>query len=448
MGITTRSRKKKSTATGNAPRRVSGTRRVLAALTARPVLLLTVLSFVLSTLWTLHTHPIPFSDYLDYYEIGRDLHDEGQFGYPIPTARRLPGYPALLALAMVVGRGVEWLAFFNIFLAVALIPIVHRLTMALSGSRPAALTAAAICAFNPVFVFFAPIVASEHLFVVLLFASFLALFSGRPSGWQRSLLAGVLAGLAVLTRGEALFYLPVMLYLVWAKTPGNVRRRLLAPAILLAACVVVVTPWLVRNRMVMGPGVGLSTAGGVNFYFGHNSTSYGYHDLTDTPIATDDEAEMQRRAFRRGMATLSYRPSQLLADIGTGTPKLLWDGDTYAVRAALMKYHITAERTIVIRKAFPPGSVPLATWFYRALLPFALAGLCFFRRIGRDRLVLLYGVIFMNWVCYSVVFWSKPRFRFTAEVAVCVLAALTAVALWEKLAGQMKLRRGRHQPGP
>ena len=407
-----------------------------------------VLSFVLSTLWTLHTHPIPFSDYLDYYEIGRDLHDEGQFGYPAPTASRLPGYPALLGLAMVVSRGVEWLAFFNIFLTIALIPIVHRLTMALSGSRPAALTAAAICAFNPAFVLFAPIIASEHLFVLFLFASFIALFSQRPSGWTRAALTGTLAGLAVLTRGEALFYLPVILYLVWARTRGDVRRRLLATAILLAACVVVVTPWLVRNRVVMGPGVGLSTAGGVNFYFGHNPTTYGYHDLTGTPIATNDEAEKQRRAFRRGVAHLSLHPSRILSDIGTGTPRLLWEADTYAARAALMSFDITAQHTIMTRSPYPRGSVPLTTWFYRALLPFALAGLYLFRRIGRDRLVLLYGVIFMNWVCYSVVFWSKPRFRFTAEVAVCVLAALAAVALWEKLAGQMKLRRRRHRPRP
>ena len=397
-----------------------------------------LISFLLSTFWTLHTHPIPFSDYLDYYEIGFDLHEEGRFGVPTPTARRLPGYPALLALAMAVSRGVEWLAFFNIILAVALIPLVYRLTMALSGSRPAALTAAAICAFNPAFVLFAPIIASEHLFVLFLFASVFALFPKKSPGWQRVALAGALAGLAVLTRGEALFYLPVMSYLVWARTRGGVRRRLLTTAILLAACVVIVTPWLVRNRVVMGPGVGLSTTGGVNFYFGHNPTTYGYHDLTETPIATDDEAEKQRRAFRRGIAYLSHSPSRILSDIGTGTPKLLWEGDTYAAGAALRSFEITAEHTIVTRAPYPRGSVPLTTWFYRALLPFALAALWFARRIGRDVLVLLYGIVVMNWVCYSVVFWSKPRFRFTAEVAVCVLAALAAVALWESVAGRLK----------
>ncbi len=166
------------------------------------------------------------------------------------------------------------------------------------------------------------------------------------------------------------------------------------------------------------------------------------------PSATNDEAEKQRRAFRRGVAHLSLHPSRILSDIGTGTPRLLWEADTYAARAALMSFDITAQHTIMTRSPYPRGSVPLTTWFYRALLPFALAGLYLFRRIGRDRLVLLYGVIFMNWVCYSVVFWSKPRFRFTAEVAVCVLAALAAVALWEKLAGQMKLRRRRHRPRP
>ena len=46
---------------------------------------------------------------------------------------------------------------------------------------------------------------------------------GEPIGALiTAVLAGVLAGLAVLTRGEALFYLPVMLYLVWAKPEKSI----------------------------------------------------------------------------------------------------------------------------------------------------------------------------------------------------------------------------------
>ena len=59
----------------------------LAALTARPVLVLMLLSFVLGTLWTLHTHPVPFSDYLDYY-----VHSHYRFGLATPLADYYQNY--------------------------------------------------------------------------------------------------------------------------------------------------------------------------------------------------------------------------------------------------------------------------------------------------------------------------------------------------------------------
>jgi 4-amino-4-deoxy-L-arabinose transferase-like glycosyltransferase len=419
-------------------------RGVSTAIREHPVLTLVVISVALGVAWMIRVRPAPFSDYLDYYNLARDLLDEIQFGYPLPTARRLPSFPALMALFMLISRSFVWLGFVNILLNAALVPVVHSLALTWSGDRRVAVTAAAICALNPTFVFFSPIIASEHLFVLLLFASFLALFSARLRPWMGAALAGALLGLAVLTRGEALFYLPVFVFAAWARAEGTLRSKIALAAVVPAACVVVLAPWLVRNHIVMGPGTGLSTTGGVNFYYGHNSNDvYGYRKVSQSPLAIADEVERQKHGYRLGMAYLRSDPSRIFGDIVAGTPILLWDPDRYAVRAGLIVRKKDPPYTIRIRRKFPTGTIPLVGVFYRVLLLFVVTGLAFYKRIGRNAYVILYGIIVMNWVCYAVVFWSKPRFRYTAEVAMCIVAAFAAHALWEFVGKRMRRRRAK-----
>jgi 4-amino-4-deoxy-L-arabinose transferase-like glycosyltransferase len=417
---------------------------VSKAIREHPVLTLVVVSVALGVAWMAHVRPQPFSDYMDYYELARDMLDENQFGYPVETARRLPAFPALLALVMLISRSFAWLSFLNILITAAMVPVVYRLTLELSGERRIAVTAAAIVALNPAFVFFSPIIASEHLFVLLFFASFLPLFSERFHPWMRAALAGALLGLAVLTRGEALFYLPVVMFATWITTKESLLTKITAAAVIPAVCIVVLTPWLVRNHYVMGAGTGLSTTGGVNFYYGHNShDTYGYRKLSRSPLAIEDEVERQKHGYRLGMAYLRPKPSRIFGDIAMGTPILLWDSNRYAVRAGLITRKKDPPYTIRIRRKFPSGTVPLVGVFYRVLLVFVTAGLAFYRRIGRNGYVILYGIVVMNWVCYAVVFWSKPRFRYTAEVAMCIVAAFAVHTVWELVRKRLRRRRTR-----
>ena len=417
---------------------------VASAIRKYPVLALVVLCLALGVAWMIRTSPVPFSDYRDYYELAGNLLDEGQFGYPLPTARRLPGYPAFLALAMLVSRSFAWLGVLNLLLTAALVPVVYSLTFAFSGKRRAALTAAALCASNPTFVFFSPIVASEHLFTLLLFSSFLPLFWSRlrPWPWLGAALSGLLLGLAVTTRGEGLFYIPVLLFVLWFSNERERRTRVAPAAVLVAVCALALAPWLVRNHIVMGPGSGLSTAGGVNFYYGHNSNQvYGYRDLRDSPLDVDDEVERQNRGYRLGLRYLREGPIRLFGDAAVGTSELLWRSGSYAVRAGLVEDYEDPTITVKIRRRFPTGTVPLVTWYYRALLLLTAVGVCFYRGMGRRLAVVVYGVVIMNWACYAVVFWSKPRFRYTSEAAMCVAAAFTLCSLWGVIAPRIHKRR-------
>jgi hypothetical protein len=191
----------------------------------------------------------------------------------------------------------------------------------------------------------------------------------------------------------------------------------------------------------MGPGVGLSTVAGVNFYFAHNSTQYGYYEFSETPLAGLDEIEQHKRGFELGLAYLSESPLRIVGDVAAGIPRLLWRPDTYALRAGLIVREAEPPYDIKVRRKFPFGSVALVTWYYRLTLLLAIAGLFVCRRIGWRAVVILYGIIVMNWVCYSVVFWSKPRFRYTTEVVTCILAGIVVWQIWETV---RSIRTGRH----
>src|SRR5204862_5053760 len=87
--------------------------------------------------------------------------------------------------------------------------------------------------------------------------------------------SGVVAGLAALTRGTVLF-LPLLLAVhVVLRTVGSVRERArLALAPVLGA-LLVVAPWALRNRLVLGETVVVSSNGGISFWASYNPASRG-----------------------------------------------------------------------------------------------------------------------------------------------------------------------------
>lgn len=413
---------------------------------AGAVFLLTAMSILLGVIWMFQTRPMPFSDFYDYYNLAQDIVDHHQFGYPEPTARRLPAYPALLAVALLVSRSFLWLGLVNIVLVSALVPAVHWLTRELTGHDRTALVAAALCALNPTFVFFSPVFASEHLFVLLFISSVSASVWKRPGVTVRAVLAGGLLGLALLTRGESVFYAPVVLYGLWTSRGLGWRRRIATVALASVVCVAVALPWAIRNRAVLGPGAGLSTSAGINFYYAHNPTQYGHHEIAEGPMAEAGEVERQRIGFHLAWDYLSVLPYRMFKDVVVGTRLLLWQPGNYALHAGLMveKDGDDNRRVIHVQQRPYPGAARwLVAWFYRVLLICTVGSLFLYPQIGRRAATVLFGIVVMNWLCYSVVFWSKPRFRYVTEAVFCVLAGIVLTRVWDAA----RRRVTRSQPG-
>jgi 4-amino-4-deoxy-L-arabinose transferase-like glycosyltransferase len=186
-------------------------------------------------------------------------------GRLVPTAYRAPGFPVMLAVAH---RGLDGtLAADRVaqVLAGAAIPLlVWWVGRQIWGPRTA-LAAGLLAAVSPVLVLFDASLISEPLFTALLLGALgCALHAHNRAGW--AVAAGALAGAAALTRPEGLAVAVAV-----ALCAGG-RRAAVA---VLAATVLCVAPWTVRNALTLHAFVPVSTATGNTLAGTYNTRSLG-----------------------------------------------------------------------------------------------------------------------------------------------------------------------------
>jgi hypothetical protein len=183
------------------------------------------------------------------------------------------------------------------------------------GERPG-LAAAAIAAFYPELVWFSAHFWSETLFTVLLWWGFERLVAADGSASRTAAVAGVLFGLAVLTRETVLYFLPIAaVWLAWHRVGG--RRR---AAIFLALAAVVVVPWTVRNALVFHAFVPVSTAGALNVWQGN--TRLSREEVYEEYWSVHGRIEKYRHSRRRAIESILERqPWWLLEKIRDEMPE-------------------------------------------------------------------------------------------------------------------------------
>ena len=104
-------------------------------------------------------------------------------------------------------------------------------------------------------------VMSEPLFAALLLGALAAALQHRRSThrWRWVLLAGLLGGLTILTRANALVLLLPLALAVWTVRPRFSPRALAAPAVLVVVALLTVSPWTIRNAVVFDRFIPVST---------------------------------------------------------------------------------------------------------------------------------------------------------------------------------------------
>ena len=343
-----------------------------------------------------------------YHELAQGLGAGRGFLEPTfgtPTALHPPLFPLILAVPAWLGiDGYEAQRVVVCLIGTATIVGVGLLARHITGAR-AGLIAAALAASSPVLVSADSAVMSETLLGLLVALCALAAYRLRERpGVARAALLGALIGLAALTRGEALLLVPLLL--PW-------RRPKLA-GVLVAACVVVLAPWTIRNFSVFEEPVLLSTnegglVAGANCASTYRGRDIGSWDLRCVPRGRgEDESQQAVRGRRAGLDYAGDHsgrvPLVVLARLGR----------TFELLQPVRQAEHAEGRALGLEVA---GAV---AWF--VLLPLGVYGLVLLRRRGVALMPLL--APFALAVAATVLGYGVPRFRHPADVALVVLAAV------------------------
>jgi hypothetical protein len=216
--------------------------------------------------------------------------------------------PALKAVQSGLGALAVWL--------------LARVARRAAGPRAQEVTAW-IAALYPPLVWLPSFLFSESLYVVLALANVLlldvALANSEAPGGRKTAglaVAGVLAGLAALTRPAHVFFVGVTVLWLLA------RRRLVWAAAFAAAALLTIAPWTLRNYVTYGRPVLIASEGGITFWTGNHLLSPGEGDMAANPAI---KLESQRlRDAHPGLTAEELEPIYYREALGTIAAHPAW----------------------------------------------------------------------------------------------------------------------------
>jgi 4-amino-4-deoxy-L-arabinose transferase-like glycosyltransferase len=226
----------------------------------------------------LNAAPEPGSDQFEYDAYAWNLAQGNGYRGPSPdvadpnhlTAYRPPMPSVVMAGAYaVIGHRYDAVRLVHCLLGVGSVWLTYRIGRQAYGCRVGMLAAAGY-ALYPVAVIQSGELLSEPLgvFLFLLFIDLSLTLASRGT-WPVAVAAGVILGLALLTRAN--YALMVPLFVLWAVVQFRGDRRLLVRALsVLVFAGLTMSPWVVRNYFVFGKFIPFSTAGGSGLLQGNN----------------------------------------------------------------------------------------------------------------------------------------------------------------------------------
>lgn len=205
-----------------------------------------------------------------------------------PSAEREPLYPIVLALIYAL-LGRSWFSIFLLHTCLAGMGLwlLYILAKEIFGSRVAQLSMA-LYAFYPFTHYYVASLNRENLFIpIFLAANLFALKAYRTHSLKWVSYSTITFALLILCRAPFLPYVVLVgLILCWY---GEKRKRIKILALYFSLFVVVISPWVIRNRLVFDRWIMGTTLGGLVLYMsllipynvGHVPLAQPLYDKTD-----------------------------------------------------------------------------------------------------------------------------------------------------------------------
>ena len=346
----------------------------------------------------------------------------------IPTSFRAPLYPAFLALVYLFS-GTGFSRFFAARLAQAILlgaplapltyavakklfpPLLPGEGMGVRSDRPAKISAWIVAAY-PLLLVYPLGLGTENPFFILLLVSFFFLLKSieQPTAFH-FLLSGFLLGLVALTRSVILPFAGLAVFWAWFSLK---QKR--GAVVMAVACVLTISPWVIRNSLLHHKLTGIETSMGYNLYLGYHpkgNGSFVFGPSLDLLKILDD-AERDKVGTQRAIEFIKAQPDRF---IPLAINRL---GFFFGLEKRVLMYFYS--NNIL-------GYVPLPlllTISAVLLVPFifistsAALGLSLLR--GRPEHILL-GLLFISYILPHVFILSEDRFHLALVPYFAILAA-------------------------
>lgn len=409
------------------------------------IILLIALALRLA-LWAQPLH-LPANDEVEYVRVATDLLEgRGWSFYSEYRWLRAPLYSLFLAGSLwLAGGDLHLAALPNLGLSVLLVGLIFALTRELAPQRRTtpALIAAGAAALLFTYATFASLYMSETLFAVLFTASLLILLRwarAGAQGWIRPIGAGLLFGLACLTRSAPLTFAPfVMLWMIWMvierrPVAGGWRAlrqpQVYIPALLFALLVTLtIAPWTLRNCRAYSACILIETGLSYNLW-AFSEPRESFDTIHQTLEAILDPVERAAFASERGMERLREDPAIMLRKLPSNWI-ITWTIKPIQDRFLLADYRADPPPVVFL------GSLLFDDLLYLLALSMALPGLAamVLRRHRGALLVLLWPPMF---VATALITHGETRYRHFFWMLLLAYAAI-GLDLWRR--GELRLPR-------
>ncbi|MCW2967677.1 MAG: hypothetical protein JWM71_1449 [Solirubrobacteraceae bacterium] len=406
--------------------------------------LIAVVALAIRIAYALAMHDYPVQgDALTFHLVGQELANGHGFREVFaphgPTAEHPPLFELFLALLdKLGGNGYPAHRLVLGLVGTVNVVLIGVLARALAGVR-AGIVAAAIAAVYPLLWTADASLMSETLYGTFILAALLAgVWMARAPGVRPALLLGALIGLAALTRGEGISLIVLLALPLAIRGAGNWRGRGLLFGASLAALVVVLAPWTIRNLATFDTPTLISTNSNGIFVGANCPATYGgpligawrYQCYTKRRPGEDEAAYFARQrsiGLRYAAHHAGRLPVVILARLGR---------ELDVFRIGQSKFFNAAEG----RRA---DWVERGIHLYWVIAVLALAGLAVLRRRRDGTALLILGAPIVMVLLVAIGTYGGTRFRYAAEPSLIVLASIALTAA----AGAL-LERARRRPAP
>lgn len=345
-----------------------------------------------------------------------------------PSAYRAPGASFFWAgIYWLFGHRFSLVRIAQCVLDTLTIVLIYRIARICFGGI-VALLAAAIYTIWPIALLYSSVLGSEPLYTFL-FCWFLlrSLQFAEAPAWPRAVEAGLLLGLALLTRGNAVMMVGLMF--LWGivqfrKTPRRMMRACAIPLIALLTLI----PWTIRNYRVLHAFVPIETGGGdvllgsYNRVIANDPFYYGYWvfptaylpEYAQQITAPNNEVERDHVEIR--LAT------QWILD----HPEKWWYLLESRFRRSWTPF-LQPQSPRLYRLGMMASWGPVLVLLILGFFPSAI----YFLRAHHPGWIIHVGIL--HFVLTALVFWGASRFRYPVEGLCIILASATLVWLWKRV---------------